>query len=248
MLTQAILVALIATLSTWWVSHTITRTWLYPLWVGFLVALAMGKPLEGMQAAAYINLAYLGWITAGGTMPGNLMVAGVFGTALTLLSGADPKLAVSFAVPFSLLGILSWQGYMTINSLWVHKAEKYAAEGNLRGVRLMNYVPSFFVSLILNGVPAFILVYFGGDIATQLIDSIPASVINALATVGAIMPALGIAMLLNYMGKAKLIPFFFLGFFLTAYLQLDIMAVTIFAAVIGVVMYMLSKDKKQEEV
>lgn len=248
MLTQAILVALIATLSTWWVSHTITRTWLYPLWVGFLVALAMGKPLEGMQAAAYINLAYLGWITAGGTMPGNLMVAGVFGTALTLLSGADPKLAVTFAVPFSLLGILSWQGYMTINSLWVHKAEKYAAEGNLRGVRLMNYVPSFFVSLILNGVPAFILVYFGGDIATQLIDSIPASVINALATVGAIMPALGIAMLLNYMGKAKLIPFFFLGFFLTAYLQLDIMAVTIFAAVIGVVMYMLSKDKKQEEV
>ena len=248
MLTQAILVALIATLSTWWVSHTVTRTWLYPLWVGFLVALAMGKPLEGMQAAAYINLAYLGWITAGGTMPGNLMVAGVFGTALTLLSGADPKLAVSFAVPFSLLGILSWQGYMTINSLWVHKAEKYAAEGNLRGVRLMNYVPSFFVSLILNGVPAFILVYFGGDIATQLIDSIPASVINALATVGAIMPALGIAMLLNYMGKAKLIPFFFLGFFLTAYLQLDIMAVTIFAAVIGVVMYMLSKDKKQEEV
>ena len=248
MLTQAILVALIATLSTWWVSHTVTRTWLYPLWVGFLVALAMGKPLEGMQAAAYINLAYLGWITAGGTMPGNLMVAGVFGTALTLLSGADPKLAVSFAVPFSLLGILSWQGYMTINSLWVHKAEKYAAEGNLRGVRLMNYVPSFFVSLILNGVPAFILVYFGGDIATQLIDSIPASVINALATVGAIMPALGIAMLLNYMGKAKLIPFFFLGFFLTAYLQLDIMAVTIFAAVIGVVMYMLSNDKKQEEV
>jgi len=248
MLTQAILVALIATLSTWWVSHTVTRTWLYPLWVGFLVALAMGKPLEGMQAAAYINLAYLGWITAGGTMPGNLMVAGVFGTALTLLSGADPKLAVTFAVPFSLLGILSWQGYMTINSLWVHKAEKYAAEGNLRGVRLMNYVPSFFVSLILNGVPAFILVYFGGDIATQLIDSIPASVINALATVGAIMPALGIAMLLNYMGKAKLIPFFFLGFFLTAYLQLDIMAVTIFAAVIGIVMYMLSKDKKQEEV
>lgn len=243
MLLKAILVAIIATLSTWWFSHSVTRTWLYPLWSGFLVGLAMGKPLEGMIAAAYINLAYLGWITAGGTMPGNLMVAGVFGTALTLLTGADPKLAVTFAVPFSLLGIISWQGYMTINALWVHRAEKYAADGNLKGVRLMNYLPSFFVSLLLNGVPAFVLVYFGGDLAQSLISSVPESLINALATVGAIMPALGIAMLLNYMGKPKLIPFFFLGFFLAAYLKLDVMAITIFAAVIALVMYFFFTPK-----
>jgi len=248
MLLQAILVALIATGSTWWFSHTVTRTWLYPLWSGFLVALAMGQPLAGMQAAAYINLAYLGWITAGGTMPGNLMVAGVFGTALTLISGADPKLAVTFAVPFSLLGIISWQGYMTINALWVHRAEKLAAEGNLNGVRLMNYLPSFFVSLILNGIPAFILVYFGGELATRLINSIPTNIIQALATVGAMMPALGIAMLLNYMGKPKLIPFFFLGFFLTAYLNLDIMAITIFSSIIALVIYVFSNNRKSKEV
>ncbi len=249
MLLKALLVALIATCSSWWFSHAVTRTWLYPLWSGFLVGLAMGQPLAGMQAAAYINLAYLGWITAGGTMPGNLMVAGVFGTALTLISGADPKLAVTFAVPFSLLGIISWQGYMTINALWVHRAEKYAAEGNLRGVRLMNYLPSFLVSLVLNGIPAFVLVYFGGDLATNLINSIPEPLIKALSTVGAIMPALGISMLLNYMGKPKLIPFFFLGFFLAAYFKLDVMAITIFAAVIAVVLYLFgNQNKKAPEV
>ena len=85
MFISALLVALIATFSNSWINHLITRTWLYPLWSGFLVALAMGEPIKGMMAAAYINMAYLGWITAGGTMPGNLMIAGVFGTALTLL-------------------------------------------------------------------------------------------------------------------------------------------------------------------
>lgn len=75
----------------------------------------MGSPIEGMKAAAYINLAYLGWIIVGGAMPGNLnMVASVFGTAMTVLSGADPSTAVVFAVPFSLLSILSWQGAMSI--------------------------------------------------------------------------------------------------------------------------------------
>lgn len=57
------------------------------------------------------------------------------------------------------------------------------------------------------------------------------------------MPALGIAMLLNYMGKKKIIPFFFLGFFLTEYLKLDTMSITIFAAIIGIVMYFFQVHK-----
>ena len=44
MVVRAILVALIATCSTWWFSHVITRTWLYPIWSGFLVGIVMGKP------------------------------------------------------------------------------------------------------------------------------------------------------------------------------------------------------------
>ena len=86
MLIKAILVALLATGSQWWFSHLITRTWLYPIWSGFLTGVIMGEPVLGMQAAAYIQLTYLGWITAGGSMPGNLMVAGIYGTALTVLS------------------------------------------------------------------------------------------------------------------------------------------------------------------
>lgn len=240
MLLSAILVAIISTLSQWWVSHTITRTWLYPVWVGFLVALAMGQPILGMAAAAYIQLTYLGWITAGGTMPGNLMAAGVFGTALTIISGAEPSLAPTFAVPFSLLGILINQAYMTLNSFWVHKADKYLDEGNINGVRLMNYLPSGVLSAILYGVPAFILVYFGGDFATQMLASIPDPMIQALKVVGALMPALGIAMLLSYLGKKKLIGFFFIGYFATIYLKLDIMAITIFSAAIGVLIYLFS--------
>ncbi|WP_196594012.1 PTS mannose/fructose/sorbose/N-acetylgalactosamine transporter subunit IIC [Pectinatus sottacetonis] len=245
---SAILVAIIATLSTWWVSHAITRTWLYPLWSGFLVALAMGEPIIGMKAAAYIQLTYLGWITAGGTMPGNLMVAGVFGTALTILSGADPILAPTFAVPFSLLGILTWQAYMTLNSFWVHKADKYVAEGNLTGIRMMNWIPSGVLSFVLNGIPAFILVRFGGDYATRALASIPQYLINAFSTVGALMPALGIAMLLMYIGKRKIIAFFFAGYFLTVYLHLDTMAITVFAAIAGVLVYFFTVDNKNEGV
>ena len=190
MLIKAILVALLATGSQWWFSHLITRTWLYPIWSGFLTGVIMGEPVLGMQAAAYIQLTYLGWITAGGSMPGNLMVAGIYGTALTVLSGADPKLAVSFAVTLSLLGILINQAYMTLNSVWVHRADKYLEEGNLKGVRLMNYVPSGILSFVLYGIPVMLMILYGAQWAQDTLAMIPQWLVDALNLVGAIMPAL----------------------------------------------------------
>ncbi|CCS85215.1 PTS mannose/fructose/sorbose/N-acetylgalactosamine transporter subunit IIC [Salmonella enterica] len=243
MLLSAILVALIAILSNWWVSHLLTRSWLYPIISGFLVALALGSPIEGMKAAAYINLAYLGWMTVGGTMPGNLPVASVFGTAMTILSGAAPSTAVVFAVPFSLLGILTFQASMSFNALWVHKAEAMLDRGNITGMRMMNYIPSFFVNMVLVGIPAFCMVYFGADFMKNMLTMIPQSLVNAFEVIGGIIPALGIAMLVSFLGKKRLMPFFFLGFFLVAYLNLGIMAIAVFAVIAAVIMNINAEQK-----
>ncbi|EBS7635333.1 PTS sugar transporter subunit IIC [Salmonella enterica] len=243
MLLSATLVALIAILSNWWVSHLLTRSWLYPIISGFLVALALGSPIEGMKAAAYINLAYLGWMTVGGTMPGNLPVASVFGTAMTILSGAAPSTAVVFAVPFSLLGILTFQASMSFNALWVHKAEAMLDRGNITGMRMMNYIPSFFVNMVLVGIPAFCMVYFGADFMKNMLTMIPQSLVNAFEVIGGIMPALGIAMLVSFLGKKRLMPFFFLGFFLVAYLNLGIMAIAVFAVIAAVIMNINAEQK-----
>lgn len=248
MLIPAILVAIISTLSNWWVSHLVTRSWLYPLWTGFLVGIAMGEPVLGMQAGAYINLAYLGWITAGGTMPGNLSVAGVFGTALTILSGANPNLAVGFAVPLSLFGILTFQATMSLNAVWVHRAEHYLEQGNIKMMRVMNYVPSGILNFILTGIPAFLLVYLGGDFMQNFLAAIPENVVNAMEVVGAVMPALGIALLLSVMANKKIIAFYFLGFLLAIYFNLNIMAVAALAAVLGYVFYVTDFLNVKEEV
>ncbi|HGT0994830.1 TPA: PTS mannose/fructose/sorbose/N-acetylgalactosamine transporter subunit IIC, partial [Salmonella enterica subsp. enterica] len=219
------------------------RSWLYPIISGFLVALALGSPIEGMKAAAYINLAYLGWMTVGGTMPGNLPVASVFGTAMTILSGAAPSTAVVFAVPFSLLGILTFQASMSFNALWVHKAEAMLDRGNITGMRMMNYIPSFFVNMVLVGIPAFCMVYFGADFMKNMLTMIPQSLVNAFEVIGGIMPALGIAMLVSFLGKKRLMPFFFLGFFLVAYLNLGIMAIAVFAVIAAVIMNINAEQK-----
>ena len=244
MFISALLVGLLATLGQWWFWGPITKCLVYPLTTGVLTGLFMGDPYTGMLAGASIQLIYLGWIQAGGTMPSNAIVAGIFGTAMTILAGADYSLAVVFAVPLSMFGLLLNQLYMTINSFWVHQADKLLEQGKLNGIWFMNFIPSFFMSLLLYGVPAFLLVLYGDKWGSTLFNQIPQSLVSALQVVGAIMPALGIAMLLNYLGKKKLIPWFFAGFFMTQYLKLDIMAIAIFATIIAIVIF--NNENKKE--
>jgi mannose PTS system EIID component len=246
MVLSAILVALLATMGQWWFFGPVTKCLVYPLTTGTLVGLFMGDPMTGMLAGANIQLIYLGWISAGGTMPSNTIVAGIFGTAMTILSGADPTMAVTFAIPFSMFGLLLNQVYMTVNAAWIHQADKLLDKGNLCGVRFMNFVPSFCMALVLYGIPAFLLVVSGSGWASDLINAVPESVISALQVVGGIMPALGIAMLLNYLGKKKLIPWFFGGFFLTVYSGLGLTAISIFSAIIALVMYLNSNTAQKQ--
>ena len=246
MLLSAILVALLAIISQWWFFAPITRCMTYPLTTGLLVGIFMGNPMLGMLAGANIQLVYLGWINAGGVMPSNTMVAGIYGSALTILSSANPKLAVTFAIPFSLLGLLMVQIYQTVNSFWVHRADKALSEGKVGQSRFLNYVPSFIVAFIVYGIPAFCLVMFGKSWTTSLISAIPAKFTTALEVVGGLMPALGIAMLLNYLGKKELNAFFIIGFFLTVYLKLDIMAIAIFSACIAFLVFISQSHSSKE--
>lgn len=242
MFLSALLVAILATISQWWFFAPVTRCLTYPLTTGLLVGLFMGNPMLGMVSGATIQLVYLGWINTGGVMPSNTMVAGIFGTALTILSGASPKLAVTFAVPFSLIGLLMVEIYQSVNSFWVHRADAELTKGNVKAIRFLNYVPSLVVAIIVYGIPAFCLVFFGQGWAQGMLNMIPKSLTTALEVVGALMPALGIAMLLNYLGKKSLIPYFFIGFFLTAYLKLQIMAIAIFAGLLAYLLYINQKS------
>lgn len=244
MIISAILVALLATMGQWWFWGPVTKCLVYPLTTGTLVGVFMGDPMTGMLAGANIQLIYLGYISAGGTMPSNTIVAGIFGTAMTILSGASPSVAITFAIPFSMFGLLLNNIYMTVNAAWIHRADKLLEKGNIRGIRLMNFVPSFFMALILYGIPAFLLVMSGGSWARILIDTVPDSVIESLEVVGGIMPALGIAMLLNYLGKKNLMPWFFGGFFLSVYSGIDLMAISIFSAIVAILLYI--NDRKKE--
>ncbi|MEM5774097.1 MAG: PTS sugar transporter subunit IIC, partial [Anaerolineaceae bacterium] len=73
-----------------------------PLIAGTLVGLVMGRLPEGIAIGANINVLYLGWISAGGSLPGDPGLAGYLGTALALGSGLDINASLAVAAPLGL--------------------------------------------------------------------------------------------------------------------------------------------------
>ena len=101
-------------------------------------------------------------------------------------------------------------------------------------------------AFIIYFIPGFILIYFGSGALDKILSAAPLWVSNALNTVGHILPALGLGMLMNLIFKKSLIPFFIIGFCLTIYFNQGIIAVVAVGAALSLLHYMYSSKKKEE--
>lgn len=236
-LSQALLIALAAYLgsSTWFIGvgyFTVYR----PLIGGTIIGWILGDVVTGMKLGAAINAIYLGFISTGGSLPGDLIFAGYIGTALGMVAGLDAPTALSLVVPLGLLGSGIWFFRMTVDSLFVHWADAFARRGSTRGVAAMNIWPGQILLLLLYAIPAFVIVYYGSPAVQSVMEMVPPEVVEGLAMVGGMLPALGIGMLLNYMAKWRLMPFFLLGFLLAIYFDLPMLVIALLG-LIGAVLH-----------
>ena len=190
-----------------------------PLVAGTLVGIVMGRPLEGMMIGANINVLYLGWISTGGSLPGDPGLAGYLGTALALSGGLDVNQALALAAPLGLLGSLTWALRMSTCSIFAHVADLYAARGSIRGVALANFVfPQPFL-FVIHAVPVALAAWLGSTAVAQVLDWIAQNagwVMQGLYVASGMLSALGIALNLQFLFRGSLFPYFFIGFLATS--------------------------------
>jgi PTS system mannose-specific IID component len=217
-----------------------------PLVGGLINGILFGDVTLGLQTGAVIQMAYLGTMAVGGSLPSDFAIAGYLGTALAISAKLNPQAAITVAVPLGALGILCANVKMTLNAIWVHKADKYAAAGNINGIRNMNLFASQIFPFITYFIPTFLAMYFGSQFLETILANIPQVIISGLSITGGLIPALGISMLLAYVWKKDLFPYFIIGFILVTYLKLNITFVAVLAICIAMIQ-IFSKQEKYEK-
>ncbi len=110
-----------------------------PIVMGLIVGLILGDPVQGTIIGATINMLYLGFISAGGSLPSDSGMAGTFGTAFALIGGLEPEAALAIAVPLGSLGSIGWTLTMTLQAFLVRLADKWVNEGKDKMMMVVNY-------------------------------------------------------------------------------------------------------------
>ena len=199
-----------------------------PLISGTIVGLILGDVRQGMAFGTALNAVHLGFVSTGGTLPSDLATAGYIGTALALVSGLDvPAALAAFGIPLGILGGFLWFARMTTGSVFVHWADARAEEGDSAGVAAVNLWAGQGLLFVTYALPTFVIVYYGQRGMEQVLAFIPGHLLGALSVVGGLLPAVGLGLLLRSMGKARLIPFFVVGFVLATYLDLSLLVIAL---------------------
>ena len=213
-----------------------------PLVAGTLVGLILGHPTEGVIIGAAIQLLYIAFISAGGTIPSDPGLAGVLGTAFAIVGHVDPATAITIAIPFGLLGTVVWVLHMTIDVAFVHMADKAAEQGDLKKVCFLHVVPPQIVAFAISVIPVMLGAYFGADYMARLVAMLSNDVLHVLQVIGGVLPALGVAMNLRSISRPNSMAFYMIGFILSVYLGLDTIVIAVLGFIIAWFYTQLQKE------
>lgn len=187
-----------------------------PLFAATVTGAFMGQMDLGLKIGATLQLMTLGVATYGGATVPDYLTGAILGTAYAALSGEGFEYGIAIAIPVGLLLTqLDILGRMT-NSFFQHYADRMAEQGNAKGVEMANVLGA--IPWILSRIiPVFIGLYFGEAVVTAINNFIPVWFMNGLKAAGAILPALGMAILMRYLPLKKYFPYFIIGFVMIAY-------------------------------
>ena len=185
-----------------------------PLVAGFIVGCILGQPAEGTLIGAAINVPYLGFISAGGSLPVDPSLPGWIGTTIALAGHMSPASAIALAVPIGLLGTILFYGRMAVDPIFAHWADARARAGDIDGVALMNWLPPQIFLFVISFVSVFLLALNGPTAVQNVLNQLPVWATNGLVIAGGILPAIGIALTMRFIFRGSSIPYFFIGFIL----------------------------------
>jgi PTS system mannose-specific IIC component len=210
-----------------------------PMMTGLIVGIVMKDVPTAMIVTASIQLIYMGMIAPGGAMPSEPAVATAIAVPVAILAGLQPTEAIAVAVPVGLLGSYLYQFRFFLNTFIVRLTDKYAAELNDKGLTLSVIILPTIVSFVLFVPAMYIALYYGAPVIADFTASLSGGrIFHILDVIGGGLAALGIALILQVIGKKKFLVFFLLAYFTSVMLKpLGINTVT-FAIVGAIVAYL----------
>lgn len=217
-----------------------------PLVLGPLVGLVLGDLTQGVIIGATLELIFMGNIKVGAAIPPDVITGGVLGTAFAIISGKGPAIALAIAIPVSILAEMMISALFVLRAMLNKKFNQYAEEGNYKKIQWL-HIASGLIRPLLMGFIVLLALQLGANAMRSFLDMVPLWVQLGLQVAGNMLPALGFALLMNLMFNKKIVPYFFLGFLLAAYLKMPIIAIGGLGVIIALIITQNTPKNSNED-
>lgn len=246
MVVKALLVALVAAYGRleqgWFGQQMIAR----PIWLCTLVGLLLGDVQQGIIIGGSLELIWAGVVQVG-AVPTEVVTGSTVACGLAILNNLSVAEAITIAIPVGLLATLIGTLNSTINvALWSPLANSAADRGDKKAIWWIG-IAGCAVQALMYSVAVFLAIVAGSAGVQAVIDAIPEIVRSGLANASKLLPAIGIAVLMQFSFDKKFVGFFLLGFLLPTYLGFGSVACALTGVAAALIYFFLKPNEVEDD-
>lgn len=221
----------------------------HPIVAATLVGLALGDIKTGVMVGAAMELVALGWMTVGAATPPDPALAGTVSAVLAILGHLNIGVAVSIAIPVAIAGqLLQIVQLSTVNIAITHLGDKFAREGNTRGIGFAHWLAAVPSAIRVALPTALVACFASADFAKNMFNGIPQFLTGGLQVASGFMVVVGYAMVLMLINRKNFLPFFFLGFLIMTFTQnMTLIALSIIGLCFAAIYYLFFENSSSSK-
>ena len=227
-----------------------------PLVGGLVCGLILGDIQTGVICGVAMQLVYIALVTPGGTVSADVRAVSYIGIPLAMVaihsqglaadSAEAANLAKSMGTLVGTVGTVLFYGTATLNLAWQHIGWKAVEKGDFKKLYMVDWGLPWISHFAFSFLPTLIMCKLGASAVTAIQDALPMDGIamKTLFTVGALLPCVGIAILLKQIVEkvTDFVPFF-VGFTLAASLGLNLVAFAVVSLIFALLFYEIDMVK-----
>lgn len=219
-----------------------------PIILGPIVGFVLGDLETGLIVGGTLELIFIGAAPIGGSVPPNVVIGSILGTAFAIVAGQGLEEALVIAIPAALLGSLFELLAKAFGSVFVNMAEHFADRANLKGISMSVHLGNIAHGLA-TAIPTYLGLSLGAEFVQNFLNSFPDWAQTGLKVAGGALPALGFGLLLATLASPRLIPLFFAGFLFAVYTNFGVVGISILGALVAIliVTYRTTNEKAPEK-
>lgn len=212
-----------------------------PAIAGFLAGIIMGDIKTGLLVGATLQLMVLGVGTFGGSSIPDFGTGAIIGTALGVVSGKGIEFAIGISVPVGLLLVQLDILARFCGVYFLHRVDKHIEEENFHKISFEAWLSLIPIALS-RAIPVGLCLIFGNEVVNTVLNYAPDWLMGGLKLAGAVLPVVGIAILLHYLPIKKFVGFLIIGYVLAAYFKIPMMGISF----VGLAAALIHYKKLQE--